>query len=316
MQKPKLFIGSSSEELPLAKQAKDFFSADFDVTIWEEKAVDKAVFRINQNFFFELLTASLKFDFGLLIGTADDKIVVRGEEKMTPRDNILFELGLFTGRLGVNNCAFLVDKNISVLSDMAGISLVSFDHEDASSIDRALAQIRGFFLHQQQPEVNFFPSTTLASVYFENFLRPVCSYILTNDGFTTDERQYHRCVINIIIPDKITADVNEQFERLKKRFQTRQASFAYKGRPRNVTIDVREDTEQLEIVDFPTVIAGINHAIGHLLPDDFSQSSRDYEAILARELKRFCDTILLLCKKEDFDKLICLRREADLKKAP
>ena len=62
MQKPKLFIGSSSEELQLARKAKDRLSKDFDVTIWEEKAVDKAVFRLSQNFFFELLTASLKFD--------------------------------------------------------------------------------------------------------------------------------------------------------------------------------------------------------------------------------------------------------------
>jgi hypothetical protein len=313
MQNPKLFIGSSSEELSLARRAKDFLSPQFDVTIWEEKAVDRAVFRINQNFFFELLTASLKFDFGLLIGTADDKVVVRGKEVMAPRDNILFELGLFTGRLGVNNCAFLVDKNINVFSDMTGVSLVTFDREDPATVDQALAQIRDFFLHHQQPEVNFFPSTTLASVYFENFLRPVCSYILSNNGFTMEEKQYRSCVINIIIPDKITADVNEQFERLKKRFRTRQASFQYKGRPRNVTIDVREDTEQLEIVDFPTVIAGINHAIGHLLPEDFNQNSRDYEAILARELKRFCDTILLLCKREDYNELICLKWEAEVK---
>jgi hypothetical protein len=69
----------------------------------------------------------------------------------------------------------------------------------------------------------------------------------------------------------------------------------------------------LEIVDFPTVIAGINHAIRHLLPDDYNRNSKDYEAILARELKRFCDTILLLCKKEEYDGLICLKKETELK---
>lgn len=313
MQKPKLFIGSSSEELQLARNAKDRLSQDFDVTIWEERAVDKAVFRLSQNFFFELLTASLKFDYGLIIGTADDKVVVRGKEVMAPRDNLLFELGLFTGRLGVNNCAFLVDKNIQVLSDLAGISLATFDSNDPGSFDSALEQIRGFYLYNRQPEVNFFPSTTLASVYFENFLRPVCSYILGNGGFTTEEKTYESCIINIIIPEKITTDVNEQFERMKKRLRTRQQSFEYKGRPRNVTIDVRDDMAQLEIVDFPTVIAGINHAIRHLLPDDYNRNSKDYEAILARELKRFCDTILLLCKKEEYDGLICLKKETELK---
>ena len=110
MIKRKLFIGSSTEELALAEKARDLLQSDFDVTIWNEKVWDTTVFKINQNFLSDLLKASLQFDFGILIGTNDDKVMFRGKEVMQPRDNVLFELGLFTGRLGTSKCAFLIDK--------------------------------------------------------------------------------------------------------------------------------------------------------------------------------------------------------------
>lgn len=59
--------------------------------------------------------ASLQFNFGILIGIQDDKVVYRDKDVMQPRDNILF-----MGRLGVSKCALLVDKEIKVLSDVEG----------------------------------------------------------------------------------------------------------------------------------------------------------------------------------------------------
>src|SRR5258708_21849425 len=104
MKKRKIFIGSSSEELPLAELAKAQLSHDFDVTIWNDNLWDTAVFRLNQNFLSDLLKASLQFDFGILLGTTDDKVEYRGKAALQPRDNVLFELGLFIGRLGISKC--------------------------------------------------------------------------------------------------------------------------------------------------------------------------------------------------------------------
>ena len=77
MIKKRLFIGSSSEELKLAEKAKAILSSDFDVTIWDEKVWDSSVFKINQNFLSDLLKATLQFDFGILLGTNDDKVEFR-----------------------------------------------------------------------------------------------------------------------------------------------------------------------------------------------------------------------------------------------
>lgn len=76
MTKKKLFIESSSEELKIAEIVKNYLNDDFDTTIWNENIWDTSVFKLNQNFLSDLLNASLQFDFGILIGTADDKVRV------------------------------------------------------------------------------------------------------------------------------------------------------------------------------------------------------------------------------------------------
>ena len=127
MRRKRIFIGSSSEELKLAELAKQVLEKDFDVTIWNDTIWDSAVFKINHNFLNDLLKASLQYDFGLLLGTGDDKVEYRGKLAVAPRDNILFELGLFMGRLGISKCAFVVEKELKLLSDISGITLSSFE---------------------------------------------------------------------------------------------------------------------------------------------------------------------------------------------
>lgn len=134
MIKRKLFIGSSSEELDLAKKVERILENDFEVTIWNENVWDTAIFKINQNFLADLLKASLQFDFGILIGTMDDRVTYRGKEVLQPRDNVLFELGLFTGRLGTSKCAFLIDKEIKLPSDFNGLTLARFDKKKIRNI--------------------------------------------------------------------------------------------------------------------------------------------------------------------------------------
>ena len=47
MSKKKLFIGSSSEEIKVAKKIKDLLKNDFQVTIWNEELWDKSIFKLN-----------------------------------------------------------------------------------------------------------------------------------------------------------------------------------------------------------------------------------------------------------------------------
>lgn len=310
--KRKLFIGSSSEELKLAEKAKSLLEKDFDVTIWNEKVWDTSVFKINQNFLADLLKASLQYDFGILLGTSDDKVIFKGDVVLQPRDNILFELGLFTGRLGTSKCAFIIEKKIKVLSDFSGLTLAHFDKSDPTSFENEVNQIKNLFLASADDEINFFPSATLASVYFENLIVPICRFIIENSGFTDNETHYKKCKLTVIIPDRINGDVNLQFEKLKSSFATKNVSFKYAGRPRQISIDTRIKNDMLEFIDFPTIITGINHAISNLLPNDFNILSPDYSSILERELRRFIATLKKLLIRNGFDEMVVVKREDEL----
>lgn len=307
MRKKRVFIGSSSEELPLAEIAKKQLSAEFDVTVWNDNLWDTAVFRLNQNFLSDLMKASLQFDFGILLGTADDKVQYRGNEVLQPRDNVLFELGLFIGRLGTSKCAFVIDKEVKFPSDFQGITLARFSKSDTSTFEQAIEQVAAVFRASSETDVNFFPSATLAAVYFENLISPICKYVVENGGFTVDDKLYSKCKINVLIPERINNDVNFQFEKLKAGMTTKNVSFRYAGRPRNISIDTQASGDTLEFIDFPTIIAGINYAISNLLPNDFSKLSPDYDAILDRELNRFITTIKLLLIKNGYDDMVNIK---------
>ncbi|HNQ68814.1 MAG TPA: nucleotide-binding protein [Bacteroidales bacterium] len=312
MIKKKLFIGSSTEELGLAQVAKSILEKDFNVSIWNEKVWDTSVFKINQNFLSDLLKASLQFDFGILLGTNDDKVLFRGKEVMQPRDNVLFELGLFTGRLGTTKCAFLIDKEVKLLSDFNGLSLAYFDKSQMDTFTSAVNDIRSLFISSSDDEINFFPSATLASVYFENLIVPICRFIIENSGFTSKDIHYKNCKINVIIPDRINEDVNLQFEKLKSSISTENVSFKYAGRPRHISIETQIKNDTLEFIDFPTIITGINHAISNLLPNDFNKLSPDYNSILERELRRFITTLKKLLIRNGFDEMVFVKREKEI----
>jgi hypothetical protein len=308
MRKKRIFIGSSSEELPFAELAKTLLSSDFEVTIWNDNLWDSAVFRINQNFLSDLMKASLQFDFGILLGTADDKVEYRGVEVLQPRDNVLFELGLFIGRLGTSKCAFVIDKEVKFPSDFQGITLARFNKKDPSSFEKSIDQVRSVFLASSETDINFFPSATLAAVYFENLISPICRYVIDNGGFSIDDKLFTKCKINVVIPERINQDVNFQFEKMKGEMLIKNVSFRYAGRPRNISIDTQAVGDTLEFIDFPTIITGINYAISNLLPNDFTNLSHDYDAILDRELNRFITTLNLLLVKGGYREMVNFKR--------
>lgn len=308
MRKKSIFIGSSSEELGLAETAKLILEKEFDVTIWNDTVWDTSVFKINQNFLSDLLKATLRFDFGLLLGTQDDKVTFRGKDMMEPRDNILFELGLFVGRLGLSSAAFVIDKDIKILSDISGISLLRFEKGNTKNFMDQIEAVKVFFRNQIDTDVNFFPSSTLAAVYFENFITPICRFLIQEGCFRIDDQEHNQCDIKVVIPSRLNNDTNLQFERLKKSYKTTTQSFKYNGRPRFVSVEAEIVDGKLVFIDFPTVLSGINYAISNLLPRDFNVMSADYGAILDRELERFILTLKQLALRNGFEDMLIIER--------
>jgi len=133
--KSRVFIGSSSEGIEIARAIQSELHKDYSVEIWNQNTV----FGLGSATIEALETAVELYDFGIFVFTPDDKITMRGAEHMVPRDNMIFELGLFIGKLGRFR-AFAVKPygtEIQLPSDLKGMSIASYN-PDSVNIDAAI----------------------------------------------------------------------------------------------------------------------------------------------------------------------------------
>jgi Predicted nucleotide-binding protein containing TIR-like domain len=120
---PQVFVGSSSEGKVLASIVCEHLSPVAGVTLW-----NKGVFGLGEGTLEALVSATERFDFAVLVLTPDDVITTRGEQEQTARDNVLFEAGLFMGKLGRFRTFLVYDrrKRIKIPSDLAGVTMAAF----------------------------------------------------------------------------------------------------------------------------------------------------------------------------------------------
>ena len=69
-----------------------------------------------------------EYNFAIILFTQDDLTKSHGEEKPSPRDNLVFELGLFLGALGRERTILLIESgNIKIPSDLYGVMPKKFE---------------------------------------------------------------------------------------------------------------------------------------------------------------------------------------------
>jgi hypothetical protein len=133
--KPKLFIGSSSENLMYALAMQNQLKSKADVNVWNQ-----GFFTLNVSYL-DSLTEGLKdSDFGVFIFEPNDVLTIRETSLASVRDNVLFEFGLFLGGLGKERVFFVLPEeqgNLRLPSDLLGIATVTFD-ASKSNVEAAL----------------------------------------------------------------------------------------------------------------------------------------------------------------------------------
>jgi hypothetical protein len=86
-----------------------------------------------------LIARANETDFGIFVFHRDDKSTIRGTEYSVVRDNVLFELGLFIGALGLERCFVLVPKSVEaefrLPADLAGLTVSSYDDSIDDMVD-------------------------------------------------------------------------------------------------------------------------------------------------------------------------------------
>ena len=134
-QRPSLFVGSSSEGLRVAKALQVLLDDSCEVTIWSQ-----GLFGLSQGTLESLVGALDDFDFAVLVLSPDDLLTSRDETSPAPRDNVLFELGLFMGALGRQRTYVLYDRTaaIKLPSDLAGVTAATYEPHSSGNLESAL----------------------------------------------------------------------------------------------------------------------------------------------------------------------------------
>lgn len=125
--KPKLFIGSSTETLDVAYAIQENLQRDTEATVWTQ-----GIFELSNYTLEALVEALLKFDFAAFVFSPDDVVLMRDEEHRVTRDNVVFELGLFVGKLGKERCFIIIptkQRDYHMPTDLLGITPAEYEHE-------------------------------------------------------------------------------------------------------------------------------------------------------------------------------------------
>lgn len=133
---PILFIGSSRESLPVVDAiVAGLKPAPFIVRPWTGGVFSASQFPID-----DLAKQLFDCDFAALVLGPDDQVLSRGITSDAPRDNVLFELGLFMGALERARTFFIVprDVDVKIPTDILGLTPLRFDSETGALADNLI----------------------------------------------------------------------------------------------------------------------------------------------------------------------------------
>ncbi len=133
--KPRVFIGSSVEALDVAYATQQNLEHSAEVTVW-----DQDVFELSKSSLESLLLILNKMDFGIFVFAPNDVAKIREVTWRIVRDNVVFELGLFTGRLGRERCFIIKPRqplDLHLPTDLLGLKPAEYDSEREDNNIRA-----------------------------------------------------------------------------------------------------------------------------------------------------------------------------------
>ncbi|MEJ8848165.1 STING domain-containing protein [Variovorax rhizosphaerae] len=311
--RPTVFIGSSTEGLAVAEALERRFGDQAVVRMWNGAG---NVFRRQESYLDSLLTASSLYEFAVLVFTSDDEMISRDETYATARDNILFEYGLFLGRVGKHRAYALVLDKLRVPSDLQGIQFDRFkfgpdgktpDDEFEAMADRIVGDILRH--HATSAEFSQLPSTALAIGYFENFISLVCSQLddykplvfkgkaLGSDQVIKRRLKYKTFTLTIVIPDDLQLLEQTNLKGLLRELsQVTVSGGVLRDFPFYIKALPAGDSTHLELFDVPTTMKSARRAIEKIFPAAYLGDDARQAAAELREISNFERALRLLIR--------------------
>jgi hypothetical protein len=136
MSKPRVFLGSSAEQAKLLRAIARGLSEVADVEPW------MTTFNPGRSALDQLVELSQEVDFAAFVFAQDDWTTSDRSQsgEASPRDNVVFEAGLFGGALGVRRTFILHAHGSKLPSDLLGLTTIRYDPAASSAEVRAINQ--------------------------------------------------------------------------------------------------------------------------------------------------------------------------------
>src|SRR3954452_7464335 len=136
MNKPRIFLGSSGQQAKLLKALARGLSEVADVEPWT------TTFNPGRSTLDRLVELSQEVDFAAFVFAQDDWTTTDASPsgQASPRDNVVFEAGLFGGALGIRRTFILHAHGSKLPSDLLGLTSVRYDPATTPAEVRAINQ--------------------------------------------------------------------------------------------------------------------------------------------------------------------------------
>lgn len=143
---PIIFVGSSSEALAEATS----LTRALQVRKIMCKLWTQGVFQLSNTAVEDLTKTLADCDFAVLLLTPDDMTISRGTRLQSPRDNLVFELGLFMGGLGRERTYVVSPRggDIKFPTDILGITRAPYALGAKRSLDKRMRPVAKLIAQQ------------------------------------------------------------------------------------------------------------------------------------------------------------------------
>ena len=308
---PRVFVASSSASLPLANRLRDLLKPQIEAVVWD------TLFQPGDNTLQNLILFSSLYEFGVFVLSADDLTVTRDGDRWEPRDNVIFELGLFMGALGQRRALAVVvrgDKGKTKLpTDLAGNTYAEVDAAKLLSGRLARKEVdairRAIIERSTNAPLSLLPGTSLAMGYFQNYLIPLGRLLqeageLPTSGGTVDlaAQGYE---MTLLIPTSLAdAGIPHRDQYIRKNaFSSAVLPPPAPGPARrgyDFFVDGAAGDGPVQVYDYPTTLRAAHEAIRLVLREGaFGERDREYEILADREVRNFTRALSHLLAQPD-----------------
>jgi Predicted nucleotide-binding protein containing TIR-like domain len=136
MNKPRIFLGSSGKQAKLLEAITPGLEDVADVEPWT------TTFNPGRSTLDQLVELSQEVDFAAFVFAEDDWTTTDASQsaQASPRDNVVFEAGLFGGALGIRRTFIIHANGAKLPSDLLGLTSVRYDPTTSPAEVRAINQ--------------------------------------------------------------------------------------------------------------------------------------------------------------------------------